>query len=172
MALSETVQTALNEQIKNEFYSAYLYLSMSAYFEAENWPGFAHWTRRQYEEETGHGLKIVDHVVDRDGRVLLQTIDAPPSNFSSPLAIFEQALAHERSVTQMIQDLYKLAQRENDYPAQVMLQWFISEQVEEEKAVTQIVEDLKRAGKDNTALLMLDRQLGARQAEATVSEAT
>lgn len=163
--LNETVEKAINEQIKNEFYSAYLYLSMSAYCERINLGGFANWMRLQYEEETAHALRLFDFLNDREGNVKLLTIQQPPSEFSSPLEIFREVLAHEKKVTAMIHELYALSVKENDYPTQVEMQWFITEQVEEEKSASEIVEQLKMVGDDNTALLMLDRQLAARTAE-------
>lgn len=163
--LSRKLQDALNEQIKNELYSGYLYLAMSAYFEANNLPGFAHWMRVQAGEEQEHALKFFDFIVDRGGRVVLQAIDQPPVEFQSPLAVFEATLVHEQKVTGLINKLYELAVAENDYPAQVMLQWFINEQVEEEKNATQIVETLKMIGEKGQALIMLDRELGQRGKE-------
>jgi ferritin len=163
--LSKKLQDVLNEQIKNELYSGYLYLAMSAYFEANNLPGFARWMRVQAAEEQAHALKFFDFIVDRGGRVVLQAIDQPPVEFSSPLAVFETTLQHEQKVTGLINALYELAVAENDYPAQVMLQWFINEQVEEEKNATQIVETLKMIGEKGQALIMLDRELGQRGKE-------
>jgi ferritin len=164
--LNKNVQDAINTQIKNEIYSAYLYLSMSGYFESINLPGFAKWMRIQWQEELEHALKFFDFVNDRAGRVVLGAIDQPKSDFESPLAVFQEALAHEQKVTAMINNLYALAVKENDYPAQVLLQWYINEQVEEEKNATNIVEQLKRIGNDGSALLILDRELGARKANA------
>ncbi len=160
--ISKALQDALNEQIKNELYSAYLYLSMSAYFERINLPGAAHWMRLQSQEEVSHAMKFFDHLNERGGSVVLQAIDQPPSEFKSPLEMFQQALAHEQKVTGMINKLYALAVKENDYPAQVELQWFVTEQVEEEKNATEIVEQLKMVGEHGPSLLMIDRQLGAR----------
>jgi ferritin len=160
--ISKALQDALNEQIKNELYSAYLYLSMSAYFERTNLPGSARWMRLQSQEEVSHAMKFFDHLNDRGGSVVLQAIDQPPSEFKSPLEMFQQALAHEQKVTGMINKLYALAVKENDYPAQVELQWFVAEQVEEEKNATEIVEQLKMVGEHGPSLLMIDRQLGAR----------
>ena len=160
--LSKKVQDAINEQIKNELYSGYLYLAMSAYFEAKNLPGFAHWMRLQAEEEQEHALKFFDFVNDRGARVVLQAIDQPPVEWESPLAVFEQTLEHEQKVTGLINQLYELALEENDYPTQVMLQWFIDEQVEEEKNATEIVETLRLAGEKGQALIMMDRALARR----------
>lgn len=164
--LNPKVQDAINTQIKNEIFSAYLYLAMSGYFEAENLPGMARWMRLQYQEELEHALKFFDFVNDRGGRVTLYAIDQPEANFQSPLDVFSRALAHEQKVTAMINALYALAMQENDYPAQVLLQWYINEQVEEEKNATTIVEQLKRIGDSGSALLLVDRELGARRGGA------
>ena len=163
--LNEVVQDAINEQIKNELYSAYLYLSMAAHSEAANLPGFAHWMRLQSQEEVSHAMKLFDFVNDRGGRVVLQAIDQPPVEFESPLDVFKKTLEHERKVTALIHRLYELAVKENDYAAQVMLHWFIEEQVEEEKSAEQIVEALKMIGDKPQTLIMLDRELGRRGAE-------
>ncbi len=161
--LNQTVQDALNKQIQYEQHAAHVYLSMSAYFEAINLAGCAHWMRKQSEEEVEHAMKIFDFVNDRGGRVQLQAIDAPPTEFASVLEVFEKALAHEQKVTGLINQLYELAIQEKDYPTQVMLQWFIDEQVEEEKNVGQVIEQLKMIGTQGTALYMFDRQLAARK---------
>lgn len=162
--LSKTIQDAINDQISKEFYSGYVYLSMSAYFQSINLPGCANWMRVQYQEEVSHALKLYDYVHEREGHVTLQAIQQPKSEFKSPLYVFEQALGHEREVTAMINKLYSLTQKENDYPTTIKLQWFITEQVEEEKNAGGIVEQLKMIGDNKIALLMLDRQLGARAA--------
>lgn len=162
--LSKALQDAINEQIKNELYSAYLYLSMSAYSEMSNLPGFAHWMRLQSQEEVEHAMKFFDFVNDRGGHVMLQAIDQPPVEFKSSLDMFQKTLEHERKVTGLINQLYELALKENDYPTQVMLQWFIDEQVEEEKNAAQIVETLKMVGDTPQALIMFDRELGRRGA--------
>ena len=160
--LTKNMQEALNDQIKNEISSAYISLSMSAFCEAENLPGFAKWLRVQWQEELEHGLKMFDYVAERGGVVLLQGIEKPAAKWKSPLDVFEHVLAHEQKVTASIHRLYEVALREKDYPSQVMLQWFISEQVEEEKNVTEIIELMKRAGNSGPSLLMMDRQLGMR----------
>lgn len=156
------VRDAMNEQIKHEFYSAYLYLSMAGSFEVANLPGFAHWMRAQSEEEREHAMKLFDFLLDRGEHVQLQAIDQPPYAFRSPLDAFEQALEHEKEITAHIHRLYELAIREGDYPAQVFLNWFVTEQVEEEKAATEIVERIRLAGEDGAALLLLDREVGER----------
>jgi ferritin len=162
--LTKAVQEAINEQIKNELYSAYLYLSMAAYFEAESLPGFAVWMRAQSEEEVEHAMKLFDFVNERGGRVKLQAIEQPPVSFESPLAVFETTYEHEQKVTALIHDLYEVALEENDYATQVMLHWFIDEQVEEEDSVSQVVDTLERIGDRNQGLIMLDRELGQRGA--------
>jgi ferritin len=161
--LSKKLQDALNKQINAELYSAYLYLSMRAHFEGTNLPGFAHWMEKQREEETEHALKIFDFVYDRGGSVQLTAIQQPSSKFKSPLEVMEKTLEHEKTVTKMIHGLYDLAVKENDYPTQVMLHWFIEEQVEEEKQASEIVEKLSLAKDHGAALLFLDKQLGERK---------
>jgi ferritin len=163
--LAKTVQDALNEQIQKELYSAYLYLAMSAYCEANNLPGSAKWMRVQAQEETGHGLKIFDYLHDRGARVTLRPIAQPPAEFASLLDVFQQALAHEREVTKSINQLYALAAKENDYATQSMLQWFITEQVEEEKSASLVAEQLKLVGDSKGSIIMLDHHLGKRGAE-------
>jgi len=160
--ISKAVEDAINEQIKKEFYSSYLYLSMAAHFEAHNLPGFAHWMRVQVKEEQTHGMKFFDYLHDRGGAVKLQAIDQPPTEWKSSLELFNQVLEHEQQVTASIYQLYEVSTKENDYATQVMLQWFITEQVEEEKNATQIIEDLKLIDAHGTAVLMLDKQLGKR----------
>lgn len=160
--LNSTVQNAINEQIKNELYSAYLYLAMSAHFEAANLPGIAKWMRFQSNEEVEHAMKFFDYVNDRGGRVILKAIDQPQSEWSTPIEAFEQVLEHEQKVTGMIHNLFAIATKENDYPTQVMLHWYINEQVEEEKNASTIVEQLHMIGDHPNALLMLDHRLGER----------
>lgn len=164
--MNQKVQDAINEQIADEFYASYLYLSMMAYFEAESLGGFAQWMRMQAEEEHAHAMKLVDFLIERGGRVHLRAIDEPLAEFDSPLAVMQSALAHEQKVTQSINDLYELAVSESDYPAQVMLQWFVTEQVEEEASAGAIVDQLTLAGDSGSALLMLDDKLGQRSTAA------
>jgi ferritin len=163
--LSKSMQDGLNEQIQKEYYSSYLYLAMAAYCEASNLPGSAKWMRVQSGEELKHAMKLYDHVVDRGGRVTLQAIQQPPGEYKSALDIFEKVFAHEQHVTASIHKLYALALKENDYPAQVMLQWFVTEQVEEEKSASLVVEQLKAVGESKTSLMLLDRHLGKRGGE-------
>ena len=164
--ISSTIQTAINDQIKHEFFSSYLYLSMSAYFETLSLPGFARWMRVQSQEEHQHAMKFFDFLNDRGGSVELQALDQPAGEFQSPLDVFEQALTLERKVTALIHRLYELALKESDYATQTLLQWFITEQVEEEKNAGQIVEQLKMTGGEPSALLLLDRDLAGRSAAA------
>lgn len=160
--LTKKLQAALNDHINHEFHAAYTYLSMAAYFHSINLDGFAHWMMLQREEEIGHGMKIYDFIHDRDGRVELNGIEKPPTEFKSPLDVMEKALAHERKVTGKINDLYEMAVAETDYPTQTMLQWFITEQVEEEANAGKIIEQLKMIGDDKIGLIMLDREMGER----------
>jgi ferritin len=161
--LSKKLEEALNEQIKNELYSAYLYLAMAAQCEAQNLNGFAHWLKVQAKEEIGHGMKLYDFVNDRGGRVILKAIEQPPVEFGTPLDMFKKVLEHEQKVTSMINQLYELAKQENDYPAQVMLQWFIDEQVEEEKNASYILALLNYTEGKGQGLVLLDRELGKRE---------
>jgi ferritin len=163
--IGKPVQDAMNEQINKELFSSYLYLSMAAYFEYKNLPGFANWMRIQADEERGHAMKFYDFILECGGRVLLKTIDAPKTDWASNLEVAEEVAAHEAKVTASIYSLYELALKEKDYPAQVMLQWFISEQVEEEKNAAEIVASLKMIEARETAVLQLDHQLAKRKAE-------
>jgi len=163
--LTQPLLKALNEQINHEMYSSYLYLSMAAYCEAKNLLGFAQWMKVQSKEETKHAMKIYDFIHDRSGSVTLLAIDQPPTDFKSPVKMFEQALEHEKKISGLINKLYELSIKENDYPSQVMLQWFITEQVEEEKTANGIVEQLKMVGDSPVSVMMMDRQLGARSGE-------
>ena len=162
---SNKILDEMNVQIKEELYSSYLYLAMAAHFEAANLPGFASWMRLQAEEERTHGMKFFDHILDRGGKVALQAIDQPPTDFGTPLVIFEQVLKHEQHVTARIHKLYGLAVDEKDFATQVFLNWFVEEQVEEEKNATTILETLKLIGEKSNAIFQLDHRLGKRGAE-------
>ena len=162
--ISTTMQEAINQQIAHEFYSSYLYLAMSAYFETLSLPGFAHWMRQQSDEEREHAMKLYDFLHDRGGAVELKALAQPPGEFQSPLDVFQQALEHERKVTKLIHQLNELALKESDYATQAHLQWFITEQLEEENNASQVIEQLKMTGGQPAALFMLDRELGARAA--------
>jgi len=164
--IGKAVQDSINEQINKEWYSAILYLSMAAFFEDKNLPGFAHWMRLQADEERTHAMKFYDHLIERGGRVLLKAIAAPGTDWKSNLEVFQEAQAHEAKVTASINALYELALKEKDYPAQVLLQWFITEQVEEEKNAAEIVAQLEMVEARGTAVLMLDHRLAKRGGEA------
>jgi ferritin len=160
--ISQSMQDTVNEQINKELYSSYLYLSMAAYFEDKNLPGFAKWLHVQTDEERAHAMKLYQHLVDRGGRVMLKAIAAPATNWKSTMDVFVQVQAHEAAVTASINNLYEIALQEKDYPMQVLLQWFINEQVEEEKNAGEIVRQLELIDAHGTAVLMLDHQLGKR----------
>jgi len=155
----------INEQVKNEFYAAYFYLSVSSYFEAKPLTGFAHWMKVQSQEEVSHAMKFFNFLLQHGSRVSLLSIDQPPSDFESPLDAFSQALQNEKRVTSQIHHLYALALEEQNADAQVLLQWFIEEQVEEEESVGEVIEELKRVGEDADALLQLNKTLGTRDAD-------
>ena len=160
--ISEKMTKAFNEQINREMYSAYLYLAMSAYAESIDLPGFANWFRIQYQEEMFHSFKMYDYVIERDGEIELLQIDKPPLEFGSALKLFEEALAHERKVTAWISDLVSLAIEEKDFASQNFLQWFVNEQVEEEATAKSIIQEIKMAGNEGSALYMINRELGQR----------
>ncbi len=162
MTPSKNLQKAMNDQIRKEFESAYVYLSMAAWMEDQNLPGFADWLRVQAREEAGHAMKIFDHLIDRGCRVKLQPLSGPATEFKNPLEVFEHVKKHEQSVTRSIEDLYGLAQSDKDFASQVFLEWFITEQVEEEKSSAQVLESVRRVGDNQAALVMLDRELGQR----------
>jgi ferritin len=163
--LKPNVAEAINRQIHAELYSAYLYLSMAACLQSRNLAGMAHWLRVQAREELGHAMKFYDHVLERGGTVVLGALEAPPANWESPLAAFEDAYQHECHITSRIHKLADLAAEEKDYALSVLLNWFVKEQVEEEATALAIVEKLRMVAGSNSGLLMLDHHLGQRQAE-------
>jgi ferritin len=162
MPLNVRMQESLNEHLTEEFYASYLYLSMSAFCESKNLPGFAHWLRIQSQEEYSHAMNLYDFILDRQGNVVLHPIGQPTIEFESLLDVMRKVLEHERGVTEQINRLYQVALQEEDYATQVHLQWFISEQVEEEKVASDIVEQLAMIGNDTSSLLLLDRELATR----------
>jgi len=161
--LSKKIENAINKQINAELWSAYLYLSMSAYFESINLGGFANWMRVQAQEEVGHAMRFYNHVVERRGRITVSAVAAPSINWKSPLNSFEDAFKHEQKVTSMIENLVTMAAAEKDYATTNMLQWFIDEQVEEELSTDTIVQKLKMIGTNTGGLYMLDRELSQRK---------
>jgi len=171
--LKKKIETALNKQIVAEFYSSYLYLSMEAYFDSINLKGMASWMHVQALEETTHAMKIFNFINERGGRVTLGAIEKPPVNWKSPLAVFENSYKHEQMVTGLINNLADLAVAEKDHASQIFLQWFVTEQVEEEASAQEVVQKLKLLGDNPPALLMLDNELAARVfvPPATESEA-
>lgn len=160
--ISEKVRKAINEQIKHELESAYIYLSMTAYFSAAGLDGMAQWMRIQTKEEVEHAMKFFDHILERGGRVELQPLKPLKTDWSSPLEAFHDAYEHEQFITGKINDLVKLAREEGDEPAGILLQWFVTEQVEEEANASKIVQMLERIGDAGHGLLMIDRELGKR----------
>jgi ferritin len=163
--IGKIMQDAMNEQINKELFSSYLYLSMAAYFEERSLSGFTHWMRMQEAEERVHAMKLYDYILQRGGKVSLKAIEAPRTEWKSYLELAEEVAAHESKVTASIHALYELALKENDYASQVMLQWFITEQVEEEKNAAEIVASLKLIDERGTGVLILDHQLAKRGAE-------
>ena len=164
--LTKSVEKAINEQIAKEFYASHLYLSMAAYLEAQSLSGFATWMKLQSAEEREHAMRLFEFVLDNGGEVKLKGIEEPPAEFGGALACMEQSLAHEEKVTASIRTIYELAVKEKDYPAQLEMQWFISEQTEEERTVGEIIARLKLAGDSGAALLFIDAELGKRGAGA------
>jgi len=160
--VSKKMGEALNEQINAELYSAYLYLSMEAYFESVNLPGFANWMRAQTQEELMHAMKIYDFVNERGGRVMLKSIAAPPTEWESSVAVFEAIYKHEQKVTGLITELVNLAILEKDHATNSFLQWFVNEQVEEESSANDVLQKLKMLGNAPGGMFMLDRELGQR----------
>ena len=161
--IKQNLAEALNKQINAELYSAYLYLSMAAYCESISLNGFANWMRMQAQEEVAHAMHMYEYLAERGGRITLESIAAPPTEWKSPLEMFTEVYAHEQKVTSLIYDLVNLAQDERDHAMFAFLQWYVSEQVEEEASADEIVQKLKLMGQDKSGLLfMLDRELGQR----------
>jgi ferritin len=163
--MNKKILKALNEQLNRELFSAYLYLSMAAYFERENLEGFAKWMKIQAQEELEHAMKFFDFINERGGKVVLEKLDKPKTDWKSPLEAFEDAYEHEKFISKNIHDIYKLAEKLNDYPTKVFLHWFIDEQVEEEDQTLKIVEILRKIGKSAGALYHLDHRLSKRKEE-------
>lgn len=160
--LDTKMSKAINEQINKELFSGYLYQAMSAYFEDIGLKGFANWMRVQAMEEMAHAKKFYDYLVDRSARVILSAIDAPKSNWPSILAVFEETYAHEQKVTASINSLVDLSTKLSDHATTAMLQWFVTEQVEEEASADEIIQNLKLIGNDKSALFMIDKELALR----------
>jgi ferritin len=162
--ISDKMQDALNEQVNKEFFSAYMYLAMSAYCSTIGLPGFANWMRMQYEEEIMHVTKMYDYIMGQGGVIDLKAIEQPDREYGTPLAIFETTLEHEQLVTNLIHRIMDLAVEERDYATQTFLQWYVTEQVEEESNVNDILAPLRMVGEDKGGLMMIDQQLAVRMA--------
>ncbi|MGC4064400.1 MAG: ferritin [Polyangiaceae bacterium] len=160
--IPKSIQDALNHQINLEQYSAQLYLAMSAHCEAKSFRGFSHWLRVQAQEETAHALKLVEFVLDRGGRLELRSIAAPPTEFGTVTQVFEKILDHERSITSSINALFELSRTEKDYASEITLQWYVTEQVEEEANVGQILDHLRAVGEQGGGIWYLDSKMGKR----------
>ena len=168
--LTDKMQKALNGQMNAELYSSYLYLSMNAYFKSVNLDGFANWMYYQAQEELEHAMKFYDFICQRGNPVQLAQIEAPPPEWNSPLAVFEDTLAHEQKVTGLINDLVEVANEERDHASQIILQWFVSEQVEEEDSVGGVLEQLKLMGEAKGGLFMMDREMAKRRPSGGAEE--
>ena len=165
MEIKQKIADALNQQLNRELYSAYLYLAMSAHFEDKNLPGFAHWMRIQAKEEQEHALKFYKYIAERQGRVILKAIEAPPMEWKTTLDVVEHVYQHELEVTKLIGNLTELAEAEKDHATNSLLQWFINEQVEEEASAYAIIQQLKMIKDAPQGLIMLDRALAQRKAD-------
>ena len=163
MEISKKLVDAINDQINYELYSGYIYLSMAAWFEEQNLDGMAQWMKKQAKEEYEHAMKFWDHVIDRGGRVILKAIEAPKTEWDSPLEVWKDACLHEMNVTKRIFKIGKIAEKEDDRSATPLLQWFYDEQVEEEEQTMKVRDQLKMIGDSTNALLMLDSKLGQRE---------
>lgn len=160
--LNQRIEKELNKQITAEFFSAQLYLQMSAYFADHNLNGFANWTRIQYQEELTHGWKIYDYIIERGGSVELEALDQPANEWDGPVEVFEEIYKHEQKITSLINNLVEISQEEKDHATYNMLQWFVDEQVEEEANASEILEQLKFVEGKGSGLFMLDRELKSR----------
>ena len=163
MEIKEKMQNAINKQINKELYSAYLYLSMSAYFESINLRGFAHWMRKQAKEEEGHAMRLYRYLIERGGRVKLSEIEEPPAEWKSASNVFEETYKHEQKITEMIDELIKMSVAEKDHATEVFLHWFVTEQVEEEASANEILQKLKMIKEEGNGLFIIDRELANRK---------
>ncbi len=161
--MNKKIEQAINDQIREELYSSYLYLSIAAYCESLSFKGFANWFTVQAKEELDHAMGFYNYVHERGGKVVLQAIDQPPADFKGHLHVFEESLKHEQHITERINGLFKLATEENDYAFQSFVKWYIDEQVEEEANANEMIDKLKQVGDSGPALYMLDKELQTRQ---------
>jgi ferritin len=171
MSINKNIQDAINDQINAEMFSAYLYLSMAAWFEFHNLPGFGNWMTVQAQEEMAHAKIFYNYVIERGGQVILKAIDAPSTDWSGPEAIFAEAYAHEQKVTARINALMDLARKENDHASVIRFEWFVTEQVEEEASVDKVIQKLKMVGDNSQGLFMIDNELGTRVYTPPATEA-
>ena len=160
--ISKKMQDAINEQVAAELFSAHLYLSMAAYLETIDLPGFASWMRIQYQEEVSHGMKMFEYLIERDGRAIVPAIEMPQSEWNGALSVSEAVLEHEQKVTGLINGLMDIALTERDHAANIFLQWFVNEQVEEEATAKGIVQQMKMLSDSKAGLFQIDRELGMR----------
>jgi len=160
--LSKKMEKAINGQINAELYSSYMYLGMSAWFTGKGMAGFANWMRQQAQEEMFHAIKMYDFVGGRGGKVVLEAIEKPPGDWKTSIEVFQATLAHEQKVTGLINNLVNQAMDERDHASNIFLQWFVTEQVEEEANATAILDKLKLIGKETGGLFALDQELALR----------
>jgi ferritin len=160
--ITKKIEDALNSQLNAEFYSAYLYLSMAGYFESISFKGFANWMHIQFQEEQFHAMKLYGYITERGGRVILHPIEAPPSDWDSPLAVFEATLEHEQKVTGLINDLVYLVRQEKDNASEIFLQWYVNEQVEEEDNVNTVLGQLRLIKDSPQGMFILDKEMAQR----------
>ncbi len=161
--INSKIEEELNKQLNREIFSAYLYLSMAAYFESENLKGFAHWMKVQSKEETTHAMKFFNHIIERNGRVMLEKIDTPKINWKSTAEVFKDAYEHETKITNFIYEILELSRKEQDYATENFLQWFVSEQIEEESQTLEILQKLDKIKDSTGGLLVLDHHLEKRE---------
>ena len=160
--IGERLNAAINDQVKNELESYYIYLSMAAYFHSNSLDGMGHYMRAQAHEEMVHAMKFVEHLIDRGGKVVFQDLKQLKTEWNSPREAFQDALEHEKFISGKINDLTTIAREERDYASEPLLAWFTDEQIEEEATAGKITDELEMIGDDKSALLMLDRELGTR----------
>ncbi len=160
--ISPEIRKEINDQMQIEFQSAWFYLALAGWFKEKSLDGFAHWMKRQWQEEQQHGMKFYDHLLRRGSEVDIPALDKPQIEGETVLELFEAVLEHEQYVTKRIHALYDLAEKEDDYPLETLLEWFVNEQVEEEDNVSTIIDKLKMTGGEGTGLYLLDRELAKR----------
>mgnify|MGYP001616575583 CR=1 FL=1 len=163
MDITEKMQNAFNKQINNELFSEYLYLSLASFFAEKNLNGFANWFKLQAQEEHAHAMKLYDYVIDRDGKVLLESIPAPPNSWPNELDAVEKVVEHEKKVTKMIDELFNLAKIEHDSASEVFLHWFVTEQVEEEASAKDTLDKTRMVSDSKHGIFILDRELANRK---------